>query len=132
MKITYAFLWALLTVDIVFNFFKGIRINGVICEKFWTISMKYLKFRFIIDTVTSIALLISIMLNHPSAAYLRLFIFLKVGDLWRFEKEIFRLTINSSFLRESFTIFKIFLVELFGVHVASCLFYLIGHTLVTK
>lgn len=132
MKVIYILLAMLLIIDVGVNFFKAVRINGTICEDFDIIAQKYLKCRFVINSIVSVALILSIILDHSSAVFLRFFIFLKAWDLWNFEEDVFRLTVQNSFFRESFTIFKILLLELFGIHVASCLFYLIGHSLVKR
>ena len=124
----YSFLAFLLVLDIPLNFFKGVTIKGRLSLDSTLIASKYLKAKIVVDTVSTLALILSIAINSSAAVYLRLCMAVRLYDLYLMESVIFRMLLNHENLRKAFVLGKILLIELFCIHLFGCVFYAISYS----
>ena len=84
LRIPFIVFLLVLILDMAVNCFKGVRIGGLMCMDFKTITIKYLKSKFIIDTISVISLILSLALDYRIGVFVRFAMFLRLHDLYLF------------------------------------------------
>ena len=130
---TYSVLLLLLLIDIAVNLNRGIYLGGILKLSRKIVVKSYLKCRVYVDLIVLVILALSIYLPYSWAGFLRLVIFIKLQEVWRFDRIFFR-TIHTHQPQPQpqplYLLFKLVLALMYLSHLLGCLFYYMDYQLI--
>ena len=127
---TYSVLLLLLLIDIAVTLNRGIYLGGILKLSRKIVVKSYLKCRVYVDLIVLVILALSIYLPYSWAGFLRLVIFIKLQEVWRFDRIFFRTIHTHRNLKQLYLLFKLVLALMYLSHLLGCLFYYMDYQLI--
>lgn len=126
----YTVLLLLLAADVGVALNRGIYIAGVLKLDRRAIMQSYLQCRVYVDSLVLLLIALSIYLPYDWAGFLRLVIFLKLEEVFRFDRIFFRSIHTRRSLKQLYLLFKLVLALMYVNHLLGCLFFYIDYQLI--
>ncbi len=120
----YILLIVILVVDVFVTCNRGIYVGGVVSLDRHEVIRQYIRgWGFLADFLSILLISLSISISAPWKDCLRLVIFLRVTDLFRFDNEFFKLIHTRRTIKQLYMLFKLVVAIFFISHVLACIFY---------